>query len=251
MGRGKANATPLYGIHRRKYGWTVRVVRAGIRYERSFSDRAFGGDTQALEHAQYWRNSILVLHPPTSRRERAERPRARRVQTNSSELRAGVTAEMDRRGRLILWRAKTYLGPGTIMQKTFSIARWGNQAEAMAHQERERQLNLMQGLRHVHPAEELLRTGAGVQRDQPPSLIAAPEPADVLRSTNSSGYPGVVRRTSGERTYWTAQTTQGRRWVSRSFSIDKYGEEVALLLAVMERQAQRAAFDRVMQRRRR
>lgn len=56
--------------------------------------------------------------------------------------------------------------------------------------------------------------------------------------------PGLVFREAGGRSYWTAQTTQGGRWVSRSFSIQEHGEEMALLLAIMERLDQRDAHDR-------
>jgi len=245
MARGRPNAAGLYAISRRTYGWTVRLVRSGVRHERSFSDRAYGGRERALRSARDWRDAMLVLHPPPQRRERAQRPRRRRIEpaAGPAALEAGVTPELDRRGRIRLWRAKTYLGEGRVLQKTFSIARWGAEAEPMARAERRRQLELMRGRRHPHPAEPALRARA-LARPPVVPLPQAPAAADVVRSTNTSGYAGVVLRKAGSRRYWTAQTAQGGEWVSRSFSIARYGEEVALLLALMERQAQRGEVDR-------
>lgn len=214
----------FYAITRRQYGWVVRLVRDHQRFERSFSDRAYGGESKALIHATNWRNQIVREHPPLARREKVMRPRG-----GSGPI-PGVTPELDKRGRVTRWRAKTYVSSGTILQKTFSVAVYGCAAEQLAMDERRRQLEFVKGLSWVHPAEHKLRSSAPARRALP--VIPERVPANqIARSTNSSGFPGVVRRTK----YWTAQTTIGGKWVSQSFRVDRHGEEVALILAVWAR----------------
>ena len=246
MARGRPNAAEMYAISRRTYGWSVRLVRSGVRHEKSFSDRAYGGREHALCSARDWRDAMLAQHPPPPRRERAGQPRRRRIEAAAGQraAQAGVTPELDRSGRVKLWRAKTYLAQGTVLQKTFSVARWGAAAEPMAHAERRRQLQQMEGLCHIHPAEPALRARAIAHPPERPRPQPSEAAADVLRSTNTSGCPGVVLRKSGSRSYWTAQTTRNGQWVSRSFSVATHGNEVALLLAIMERHAQRESADR-------
>ena len=107
-----------------------------------------------------------------------------------------------------------------------------------AHRDRPR------GPRHLEVLHHRDLRARALARPPEVPLPQAPAAADVVRSTNTSGYAGVVLRKAGSRRYWTAQTAQGGEWVSRSFSIARYGEEVALLLALMERQAQREEVDR-------
>lgn len=61
--------------------------------------------------------------------------------------------------------------------------------------------------------------------------------ASIIRTNNTSGVPGVSRRTEGQYTYWTAivylPTGKTRR---RSFSVKKYGEENARVKAISARQ---------------
>ena len=235
--KGQPNSDELYAIYRRDRGWTVRFVRSGKRHEKNFADSMFGGPDPALESAQAWRDGMLALHPPGPRRERAQK--ARRAQPAV----AGVTAELGPSGQIRLWRAKTYVAAGRVLQKTFSVGRYGASAETLAHAERQRQLRLLTGLCRVHPSEEALRSRAQRKKLRPAPPVPALAVADVVRSTNTSGYPGVVLRSRAGRSYWTAQSTQGGKWTSRSFSIERHGNEVALLLALMARQEQRAAFE--------
>ena len=230
MPKGQRNDTDRYAINRIRYGWAVRLTRGGRRIEQRFTDREHGSSAAALLYAQRWRDEMLRTHPPLSRRESANRPRP-----NGGEI-PGVTFECDRHGAIKLWRAKTYIGPGRVLQKTFSIARWGQAAQDMAVAERERQLAEMTGLKRVHPVEEELRT-APPPSSALPALDPPVEKARLLRSTNRSGFAGVVLRRGpgGIPQHWTAQSTAGGRWVSRSFSIKTYGEPLALTLAILER----------------
>ncbi|HZF83387.1 MAG TPA: hypothetical protein VE084_07790 [Burkholderiaceae bacterium] len=143
----------------------------------------------------------------------------------------GVTPELDRNGRTKLWRAKTYVGPGKVLQKTFSSVRFGSSAMRLAIAERQRQLRALSGRSHVHPAEEELRNFPPSRKGGLPPLPKVLPANQVLRSTNASGYPGVVRRAN----HWTAQSTMDGKWVSQSYRIDRFGEEVALILAVWAR----------------
>lgn len=221
---GRYKSEEYYAITRLRYGWCVRLVRHGRRLEKMFTDRAHGGKSAALFHAREWRDRLVREHPPTSRQERAMRPRA------GSGPVPGVTCERDGDGRVRLWRAKTHVGPGKLLQKTFSVARYGSRAIDLAILERQKQLGLLLGPSWVHPVEPKVRAAA--PRAQPLPPLPERLPANkVARSTNTSGYPGVVRRGR----YWTAQTKAGGKWISQSFRIDLHGEGVALVLAVWAR----------------
>lgn len=222
-----SSIAPLYAITRRRYDWVVRLVRNGERFEKCFRDRVCGGKAEALVRATDWRDRIIHEHPPRARREKAMR---RRI--NSGPV-PGVTADTDDDGKIVRWRAKTYVSKEQILQKTFSVAIYGRAARRRAIEERARQLQFLDGLVRVHPEEEKLRQAVPVK--QSVGLTVAPN--RLIRVTNSSGFPGVVRRGR----YWTAQTTAGSAWVSQSFRVDVYGEEVALVLAVWARLDQLSA----------
>ncbi|MCC4607785.1 AP2 domain-containing protein [Xanthomonas campestris pv. zinniae] len=74
-----------------------------------------------------------------------------------------------------------------------------------------------------------------VLQNAPPMSIR--EFASIVRTNNTSGVPGVSRRTEGNYSYWTAivylPTGKTRR---RSFSVKKYGEENARAKAISARQ---------------
>lgn len=230
MPRGSFNSARFYAITRTRYSWVVRLTRQGQRFEKSFSDRHYGGRPNALVHATDWRDRIVRAHPPQPRREKAMRPKG------GNGPMPGVTADIDSHGKIQRWRAKTYVDKGTVLQRTFSATQHGQAAEHLAAQERARQLQQVTGLAWIHPEESQLRLAPSSVAPLPP--VPEPIPANqVVRTSNSSGFPGVVRRAR----HWTAQTTTGGRWVSQSFRIERYGEEVALILAVWARLDQLAA----------
>ena len=233
MTKGMASDASMYGVTRRALDWNVRLVRDGVRHDRTFSFLVFGGPAPALEAARAWRDLLVRTHPPVSRRERASRLRS----TNSSGI-AGVSLQYDRRGEPLLWLASTYLGPGQVLRRAFSIRRWGTDARRLAIKAREQQLAQMHGLARVHPAEDSLRLA-----DPPPREPPAERPrAAIPRRNNRSSVPGVVRRAGrGHHPgYWTAQTMREGRATSKSFSVSEYGEERAKALAIKERERQLA-----------
>lgn len=65
------------------------------------------------------------------------------------------------------------------------------------------------------------------------------ESRQVVRSSNTSGYAGVYKRSGGKQIYWVAQT-QGHdgKHVRKFFNVGLLGEEQALALAIEERQQQ-------------
>ncbi|MDN4590076.1 hypothetical protein DBA29_16405 [Xenophilus aerolatus] len=225
MPKGRYNSAEFYALYRYAYGWSVRLTRQGRRFEKSFSDRAYGGEAKALDHARSWRDQVVRAHPPLPRIQRATRP------VGGSGPVPGVTPELDRKGRVKLWRAKTYVSPGKVLQKTFSLVQYGSSAMRLAVAERQRQLRALSGRCHVHPAEEGLRNSPPSRNRQLPPVPKVLPAHQMLRTTNTSGYPGVVRRGK----HWTAQSTMGGKWVSQSYRIDRLGEEVALILAVWAR----------------
>ena len=225
MPKGRYNTSDFYALSRNQSGWAVRLIRQGCRFEKCFSDRAFGGEAEALAHARSWRDEIVQAHPPLPRAQRAMRP------AGGSGPMPGVTPELDKTGRIKLWRAKTSLGPGNVLQKTFSLVRYGSSAMRLAVEERQRQLQALRGRCHVHPAERELRRSPPSRTRKLPPVPNVPPTNQVRRTTNTSGYPGVVRRGN----HWTAQSTMGGKWVSQSYRIDRLGEEVALILAVWAR----------------
>jgi len=234
MPKGVPSAPSNYGIFEGSLGWEVRLVRGGRKYLKQFYFRACGGRDEAFAHAQAWRNEVVRGHPPPARRERASRLRS----NNTSGI-PGVSLQCDRTGRPVLWLASTYLGPGNVLRKAFSIGRWGAEALPLAIAERQSQLAQMSGLSHVHPAEPWVRAGHAVDGVLPPLPPAIPRP-EVVRSNNRSGVAGVVRRKgrNGHPGYWTAQTFVDGVAVTRSFSVLTEGEERARSLAVEERSRQ-------------
>lgn len=218
----------LYAIHRAARGWEVHLMRQKKSYRRLFSDAKYGNQEAALAAAQAWRDEIIQMMVPQPRVQRVQRRRS-----NSSGPIPGVTAEYDSAGEIKLWRAKTYVDEGRVLQKTFSIHRYGATAQSLAIAERMRQLTEVTGLSAVHPEEPRLRAA-------PPRTEDGPEPLRtdrLIRQTNRSGVTGVVFRAAGGG-WWTAQTTIGGQWVSQSFSVKQLGDTEAFARAVAARREQ-------------
>lgn len=233
MPKGIPSVPSRYGICERPLGWEVRLLRGGQRHLKQFFFRAHGGREKALVHAQAWRDDLVRRYPPPARRERATR-----LRSNNTSGVAGVSLQFGRDGCPLLWLASTYIGPGQVLRRAFSIGRWGAQAQSLAIAERQRQLAHMSGLAHVHPAEPWVR--AGRTERLLPALPPAALRAEVVRSSNRSGTAGVVRRKgrNGHPGYWTAQTFVHGTAVTRSFSVLTEGEDKSRALAIEERKRQ-------------
>ncbi len=201
-----------------------------MRHYRHFRDELYKGEDLALRAAQVWRDNIIREHVPPTRQERA----AKIIQTNKTGI-AGVTCWVDSDGVPTLWRAKTRIGD-LVLQKAFSVSRWGNDARSLAIHERAMQLQQMEGLAYVHPHEAPLREATAELTAPLPSAKTWIE-LGVARTNNRSGSPGVTRRKGlkAHPGYWTAQATINGKWTSKSFSIAIYGEQGAKARAVVER----------------
>jgi hypothetical protein len=142
----------MYGIVRQKTYWQVKLERSRQRFGKTFSFAQLGGVQDALVHAQAWRDDIVRQHLPVMRQQRA-----RKLRSNNKTGIAGVTCVLGPDGRPLQWSAHTYIAPGKLMQKTFSIYRYGDDARKLAIAERQKQLEQMEGRARLHPVEEQVR----------------------------------------------------------------------------------------------
>jgi hypothetical protein len=239
------HAPAMYGIVRMPSKWRVTLSRGGRRFLRNFAFSRYGGESAALASAQAYRDEIVRQHLPPDRREVARKL----LPTNKSGV-AGVTFRLNSKGEIMSWHAITRVSVDRVVTKSFGVKRYGAaQAECLAIAERERQLEQMEGLRKVHPAEQRVRARAqkaqGASKATAPRLQRTPpEPiavAEILRKNNSSGISGVscIKSADGLPRYWLAKTGGiDGKIISRSFSVKTHGIEKARLLAIAERQEQ-------------
>jgi len=229
--------TGMYGIRRDLSGWKVNIKRREVNYFKRFAFSIYGGEASALLRAQAWRDDIVRMHPPLARAAAANQMR----RNNTSGI-PGVHRHVGSEGQVTGWTARTYLGPGQIVQKYFRVGRYGAaQAKTLAMAERQKQLAQMQGHRRVHPSEALVR-------EAPPQPLPAgcPPPivkGEVIRRSNKTGIPGVQHRVSDPRHpgWWLALTYAGDgKNLQKSFSIKTYGNDPAKAMAIAERQRQLA-----------
>ncbi|RTD88811.1 AP2 domain-containing protein [Variovorax atrisoli] len=224
----------MYGIYPRSWGYEVSIVRNGKRYFQQFGRASYGGDAQALRQAQEWRDGVVRSVPPVPRRTRAEK-----LRVNNTTGVSGVFCQVAPGGKVRAWVAKTYIGQDEILRTDFPVNTVGEAAQALAIEERARQLERMDGLARLHPAEESIRTSAPASPAE--TLVPKRSKSEIKRSTNSSGVSGVHFKAPnpGHPGYWLAITyTAGRGSVSKAFSIKEHGAEKAKQLAIEERQRQ-------------
>lgn len=234
MPKGIPNPAPMYGIAPRAWGFEVSIVRNGNRFYKQFGRASYGSEEQALLQAQAWRDEIVRSFPPVARRTRAEKLRA-----NNTTGVSGVFCQVASGGRVRAWVAKTYLGENEILRTDFPVDAAGGDAQALAIEERARQLERMSGLARLHPAEESIRQS----QDRLPVELLSPKrsKSEIRRSTNSSGVSGVHFKAPnvGHPGYWLAITyTAGKGSVSKAFSIKEHGPDEAKRLAIAERERQ-------------
>lgn len=227
----------MYGITRGGRGWRVELKRDGVTLFKRFTFKMHQGEEPALARAQAWRDQMVKRHPPVARRQRADI-----LRRNNTTGIPGVSCRSNAEGEPLYWIVQTYIGPGTMLRKCFSVGRYGPEAKERAIAEREEHLRQMAGLARVHPHEILLR--AAPARPLPSDCPAPVAAKELLRSTNKSGIPGVFLRRAGptDPGRWVA-TTRAESGVRRlslqqSFSVRKYGEQEARALAIAARQAQ-------------
>ncbi|MFM9928229.1 AP2 domain-containing protein [Variovorax sp. H27-G14] len=234
MPKGIPNPAAMYGIYPRTWGFEVSIVRNGNRYFKQFGRASYGSQEQALLQAQDWRDGIVRSVPPVPRRTRAEK-----LRVNNTTGVSGVFAQVASDGKVRAWVAKTYLGQEEILRTDFAVNTVGDAAQALAIEERQRQLERMAGLARLHPAEEMIRTTPALPLDD----LRSPKrsKSEIKRSTNSSGVSGVHFKSPnvGHPGYWLAITyTSGKGSVSKAFSIKEHGAEQAKQMAIAERERQ-------------
>lgn len=228
MPKGTRKDRDMYGIEPTQGGVDVSLMRQGVRHYAHFAAKRWGGEAEALRQAQAWRDAIVQSIPPTERRARAVKLRS----SNQTGI-AGVSVVLSRDGNALGWKAHTYIAPGRRLQTFFSIKRYGELARSLAITARHAQLELMEGLAKLHPAEEQIRT-------------SPPGPAPALRDRskarrNPSEVPGVQLKAGlGDHPgYWVAAThISGLGRLRKCFSIKTYGFDKAKELALEERAKQ-------------
>lgn len=236
MPKGVPNTAAMYGIYLRSWGFEVSITREGIRHTRQFGKASYGSLEQALLQAQDWRDALVRSMPPIARRERAKKIRA-----NNATGVPGVFLQLSNNGKALAWAARTSIGQDEMLRVSFTHNLWGDAAQELAIQERNRQLDHMHGLARLHPAEETIRTGAPTDPDAVRSSKRSR--SEVLRKSNTSGVSGVHFKAPrpDHPGYWLAITyTAGKGSVSKAFSIKKHGDETARRMAISEREKQLA-----------
>jgi len=121
---------------RHKHLWQVTVRRWNRVYTRSFSDRRYGGQEQALAVAQGYRDSILAQQAPMPRRTRCAVLKRHNQSGVSGVTRILLSDPRDKQAaRSACWVAR-WPGEGkTIRQRSFSISKhgeWGAFLKAVA-----------------------------------------------------------------------------------------------------------------------
>lgn len=233
MPKGVPNSADMYGIYSRPWGFEVSIVRAGVRYREGFGQASYGGASQALLHAQRWRDALVKSLPPPTRRSRAEK-----LRPNNKTGVPGVFRLLSAHGKMLGWLAKTYIAHDQILRALFLAGDQGSAARSMAIRERERQLAQMSGLAKVHPAEEAIRNAPSQPIE---GLSPKRPPSEIVRKNNRSGISGVTFKAPRPRHpgYWMAITyIAGRGTVSKAFSVAAHGHDKARAMAVAERRHQ-------------
>ena len=234
---GTLKPAALYGIEEQKACWVVMLIRYTKRWTRSFAFSMYGGRESALLAAQGWRDQVIREHPSILRRDKATK-----VYRNNKSGIPGVVCLYRKDGSIERWLAKTHLvREGRILQKSFSIARYGERAKELAIAERQKQLAQMNGRIHRHPAADT--TYLRVIDSQAHTARPVLQRAQLLYRNNRSGVPGVscARSSDGQPCAWVAKTqlAPGKTLWSQ-FSIRRYGNEKAMELAIQERARQLA-----------
>lgn len=98
-----------------------------------------------------------------------------------------------------------------------------------------------------HGGEGPARVAAEQFRNEQMLLFPPPLSSTIrqkLRASNTSGLAGVSRQTNRKNTYWIAQTkTRDGKKLSRSFNVEKFGEQQAKHKAIEARKQQLATIE--------
>ena len=105
--------------------WVVNIKRHGQLFARNFQDGTYGGKQAAWLMAEAYRDALIRLVPPYTRRELKAMTRV----SNKSGT-TGVSA-LVRKGRIQAWRANLSVS-GVTHSRYFSVKEHGDQAKALA-----------------------------------------------------------------------------------------------------------------------
>jgi hypothetical protein len=136
--------------------WLAKTqLEPGKILQKSFAVGRYGRQAKALAIAERQRQLAqmtghVILHPaadpsrvPPPAKARANPPAIHRVEVlrrdNTTGI-AGVSCKLGPDGQPRVWVAKTVLPSGQTLRKDFSVARHGDQAQALAIAERQKQL---------------------------------------------------------------------------------------------------------------
>ncbi|WP_298705368.1 hypothetical protein [uncultured Variovorax sp.] len=233
-----------YGISREATAYAVTLTRKTKRTRKAFGFDEHGGIRAALRAARAWRDDFIAANPMQYRRDISQRPR------RDSKGVPGVFCQRDSTGKPKLWRAHTQIYPGKILQKSFSVGRYGRQARKMAIAERARQLEqvelrILTGLLRGDAAEKLHRHRGlpepirlEIDPDLPSPALVPPEVAHKRNKTGCSGVTCVVSKTDGQPLAWVARTRAKGSYLRTVFQVELHGDAEAKRLAIAERERQ-------------
>ena len=176
-------------------GWQVRIRRNGEVISKFFSDRYLGGEQESLRAALAERERLLARYPRNTRHELSHKPKS----LTAAKIRL---IRRRRNGKTYLyWLASWQELPGRWVTRCFSIQRYGDQK-----------------------AREIAE--------------------EACCNAQAAGMRGVrrirrkARTRSGSRVYahWVASwMSQDGKERTKSFSVTKYGEQLAWEKAVAQR----------------
>lgn len=155
MSSKSQNSKTMYGISRiddeayRTHAWRVSLCRRGRSLVKNFSDRKWGGKQLALDAAKQYRDELLSLHPPLTRKEfsSARRRNNRTGITGVYKYAKRYTLRSGAIGESWYWEAHWPTEQGESKHASFGVNKYGeDMAKQLAIQAREEGMQQVSGL---------------------------------------------------------------------------------------------------------
>jgi len=186
--RRSSKIGPLTNIHREPEGWTVVVIRGGIRFSDYFGDAVWGGRGPALVAAQHFRDRLMKRIGGDGR----TRSRVPAGRTSTTGV-VGVSRETHPVGGRVYHRfVATWpdASTGRMRRRRFQIERYGKQAA----------FELALEARREGVARRLEHLGKRQREDAERRLaLAAPMPRQVKDPRSRKGIRMPRRRRQASR----------------------------------------------------
>lgn len=216
--------------------WAVSIRRQGRTFQRTFSVARYGSPEQAKAAALAYRDEVLRMFPPMSRREFGTI-----VRSNNTSGVPGVSRRI--KDGVAYWSAMVYHAGGRTKVRSFSVKEWGEDiAKAKAIATRLSMLRDVPGWITHQPDTAV----AGLV--PPPLVVCSRAPVETNGSRRRD--PSPERRVYRQPLRWKTKDgwKTGATWIAeytaedgcvkrRSFSVRKHGEEGARNLAQAQRKA--------------